>query len=309
MKIFDSITDLIGRTPLLRLRGYSNFLGLNHSIIAKLESFNPGGSVKDRIALAMLKAAIAQHKVNKDTLIIEPTSGNTGIGLAVVAASYGLKLVIVMPDSMSLERRNLLRAYGVSLELTQGSLGMKGAIKRAQELHLANENSFIPSQFDNQENKNIHYLTTGPEIYEDIDGKVDVLVAGVGTGGTISGTAKYLKEQNKDLKVIAVEPARSPFLSKGYTGSHKIQGIGSEFISNNLDIKLIDEIIDVDDTDAFKTAQDLAKLDGVLAGASSGAAVFAAASIAKRREFQDKNIVVLLPDTGERYLSTPVFLK
>ena len=257
----------------------------------------------------MLKSAIALHKVNKDTLIIEPTSGNTGIGLAVVAASYGLKLVIVMPDSMSLERRNLLRAYGVTLELTQGSLGMKGAIKRAQELHLANENSFIPSQFDNQENKNIHYLTTGPEIYEDTDGKVDVLVAGVGTGGTISGTGKYLKEQNKDLKVIAVEPARSPFLSKGYTGAHKIQGIGSEFISNNLDIKLIDEIIDVDDTDAFKTAQDLAKFDGVLAGASSGAAVFAAASIAKRREFQDKNIAVLLPDTGERYLSTPVFLK
>lgn len=309
MKIYDSITDMIGRTPLLRLKGYSKYQNLNNSIIAKLESFNPGGSVKDRIALAMLKAAIEQKKVNQDTLIIEPTSGNTGIGLALVAASYGLKLVIVMPDSMSLERRNLLRAYGVTLELTQGSLGMKGAIKRAQELHLANENSFIPSQFDNKENMNIHYLTTGPEIYADTEGKIDVLVAGVGTGGTISGTGKYLKEKNPDLKIIAVEPARSPFLSKGYTGAHKIQGIGSEFISNNLEVKLLDEIIDVDDTDAFKTAQDLAKYDGVLAGASSGAAVFAASEIAKREEYKAKNIVVVLPDTGERYLSTPVFLK
>ena len=309
MRIYDSITDLIVATPLLRLNGYSKFTGLKHSIIAKVESFNPGGSVKDRIALAMLKAAIAQNKINKDTVIIEPTSGNTGIGLALVAAAYGLKLVIVMPDSMSLERRNLLRAYGVTLELTQGALGMKGAIKRAQQLHLENANSFIPSQFDNKENQNIHYLTTGPEIYRDTEGNVDVLVAGVGTGGTITGTGRYLKEQNSNLKIIAVEPARSPFLSKGYTGAHKIQGIGSEFISNNLDVKLIDEIIDVDDTDAFRTAQELARYDGVLAGASSGAVVFAASKIAQNAEYKDKNIVVILPDTGERYLSTPVFLK
>lgn len=309
MKIRESIAELIGSTPLLRLNGYSGTIGIKNSLIVKLESFNPGGSVKDRIALAMLKAALEQKKISKNTVIIEPTSGNTGIGLALVAASFGLKLVIVMPDSMSLERRNLLRAYGVTLELTQGSQGMKGAIKRAQELHLEIPNSFIPSQFDNKENRNIHYLTTGPEIYQDTDGKVDVLIAGVGTGGTLSGTGKYLKERNPDIKIVAIEPARSPFLSKGYTGAHKIQGIGSEFISDNLDLDLVDEIIDVDDTDAFKTAQALAKYDGVLAGASSGAAVFAAGKIALRSEYKDKNIVVVLPDTGERYLSTPVFLQ
>lgn len=309
MKIRESIAELIGSTPLLRLNGYSGSICVRNSLIAKLESFNPGGSVKDRIALAMLKAAIEQKKISKNTVIIEPTFGNTGIGLALVAASFGLKLVIVMPDSMSLERRNLLRAYGVTLELTQGAQGMKGAIKRAQELHLEIPDSFIPSQFDNKENRNIHYLTTGPEIYQDTDGKVDVLIAGVGTGGTLSGTGKYLRERNPDLKIIAVEPARSPFLSKGYTGAHKIQGIGSEFISANLEVDLVDEIIDVDDTDAFKTAQKLAKYDGVLAGASSGAAVFAAGKIALRSEYKDKNIVVVLPDTGERYLSTPVFLQ
>ena len=307
MKIFDSITDLIGRTPLLRLKGYSNFLGLNHSIIAKLESFNPGGSVKDRIALAMLKAAIAQHKVNKDTLIIEPTSGNTGIGLAVVAASYGLKLVIVMPDSMSLERRNLLRAYGVTLELTQGSLGMKGAIKRAQELHLANENSFIPSQFDNPSNPKAHYLNTAEEIWSDTDGKVDIVVAGVGTGGTISGIAKKLKEKNPNIKCVAVEPYSSQVLGGGKAGPHKIQGIGANFRPENFAGKFIDEIFPVKNEDAVDAARKLSTQEGILAGFSGGANVFASIELSKRPENKGKLIVTVLPDCGDRYLSSELY--
>ena len=308
-KIYTSADQLIGRTPLLELTHIEAAENLEAKILGKLEYFNPAGSVKDRIAKAMIDDAEASGKLKPGSVIIEPTSGNTGIGLASVAAARGYRIIIVMPETMSVERRQLMKAYGAELVLTDGAKGMKGAIAKADELAKEIPNSFVPGQFVNPANPDAHKRTTGPEIWEDTDGAVDAFVAGVGTGGTVTGVGRYLKEQNAAVKVIAVEPKTSAVLSTGVAGSHKIQGIGSEFISNNLDIKLVDEIIDVDDTDAFKTAQDLAKFDGVLAGASSGAAVFAAASIAKRREFQDKNIAVLLPDTGERYLSTPVFLK
>lgn len=308
MKIYSSITDLIGKTPLLHLKGYENSHKLKAQIIGKLESLNPGGSVKDRIAKAMLKDALDRGLINRHTLIVEPTSGNTGIGLAQAAASLGLNLVIVMPDTMSKERRALLRAYGAKLELTQGALGMKGAIDRAHEILNSSSDSFMPSQFENMVNPAVHFNTTGPEIYEDTDGKIDILVAGVGTGGTLSGAGKYLKKQNSSIRIVAVEPAMSPVLSKGVAGPHKIQGIGAGFVPNTLDITVIDEIIGVENNEAYETAKELAKLDGALVGLSSGAAVFAARTLAQREENYGKKIVVILPDTGERYLSTQAFL-
>ncbi|MGN0894309.1 MAG: cysteine synthase A [Succinivibrio sp.] len=307
--IYDSITQLIGRTPLLRLKGFSKASGISASIYAKLEAFNPGGSVKDRIAAAMIKDALAKGLITKNTLIIEPTSGNTGIGLALVAASLGLNLTIVMPDSMSVERRNLLRAYGAKIVLTQGSMGMEGAIKKALEIKFEHSDSFIPSQFDNSINPLSHYQTTGPELFEELGSDLDYLVAGVGTGGTLSGAGRFLKEKISTLKVVAVEPKGSPILTKGVAGLHKIQGIGAGFVPNTLDRALIDEVIDVDDTSAYDTERLLAKTDGVLAGISSGAALYAAAQIAKRQENKDAKIAVILPDTGERYLSTPAFLE
>lgn len=307
--IYDSITQLIGRTPLLRLKGFSKASGISASIYAKLEAFNPGGSVKDRIAAAMIKDALAKGLISKNTLIIEPTSGNTGIGLALVAASLGLNLTIVMPDSMSVERRNLLRAYGAKIVLTQGSMGMEGAIKKALEIKFEHSDSFIPSQFDNSINPLSHYQTTGPELFEELGSDLDYLVAGVGTGGTLSGAGRFLKEKISTLKVVAVEPKGSPILTKGVAGLHKIQGIGAGFVPNTLDRSLIDEVIDVDDTSAYDTERLLAKTDGVLAGISSGAALYAAAQIAKRPENKDAKIAVILPDTGERYLSTPAFLE
>lgn len=307
--IYDSITQLIGRTPLLRLKGFSKASGISASIYAKLEAFNPGGSVKDRIAAAMIKDALAKGLITKNTLIIEPTSGNTGIGLALVAASLGLNLTIVMPDSMSVERRNLLRAYGAKIVLTQGSMGMEGAIKKALEIKFEHSDSFIPSQFDNSINPQSHYQTTGPELFEELGSDLDYLVAGVGTGGTLSGAGRFLKEKISTLKVVAVEPKGSPILTKGVAGLHKIQGIGAGFVPNTLDRSLIDEVIDVDDTSAYDTERLLAKTDGVLAGISSGAALYAAAQIAKRPENKDAKIAVILPDTGERYLSTPAFLE
>jgi len=308
MNIFNRITDLIGNTPLLNLRGFSSYHALNQSLIAKLESFNPAGSVKDRIAKAMIEDALQRGLINEHTVIIEPTSGNTGIGLASVTASLGLKLVIVMPDSMSVERRQLLHAYGAEIVLTQGSLGIKASIFKAKELKELYQNAFIPMQFENEVNPLIHYQTTGAEIYKDTDGKVDVVVAGVGTGGTITGIAKYLKEQNRKIKIVAVEPKRSAFLKGSVPHPHGIQGIGTSFVPKTLDLSLIDEIIDVDDEDAYQSTSLIAKLDGLLVGISSGAAAFAGAQIAKRDEYQHKNIVVILPDTGERYLSTPAFL-
>ncbi|MGN1280463.1 MAG: cysteine synthase A [Succinivibrio sp.] len=307
--IYDSITDLIGKTPLLRLSGFSKVKKLSATILGKLESFNPGGSVKDRIAAAMIKDALSKGLITTKTLIIEPTSGNTGIGLALVAASLGLNLTIVMPDSMSVERRNLLRAYGAKIVLTQGSLGMEGAIRKALEIKSEHKDSFIPSQFENRLNPEAHYLTTGPEIYMEVAGELDYLVAGVGTGGTLSGAGRFLKEKIPSLKIVAVEPEGSPVLTKGVAGLHKIQGIGAGFIPDTLDQSVIDEVIDVDDTSAYETERLLAKTDGVLAGISSGAALYAAALIAKRPESQNAKIAVILPDTGERYLSTPAFLE
>ena len=293
MKIYSSITDLIGRTPLLHLKGYEKAHNIKAQIIGKLENLNPGGSVKDRIAKAMLKDALEKGVINKNTVIVEPTSGNTGIGLAQATAALGLRLVIVMPDSMSKERRALLRAYGARLELTQGSLGMKGAIEKAKEILKSTPDSYMPGQFENMVNPAVHFNTTGPEIYEDTDGQVDILVAGVGTGGTLSG---------------AVEPALSPVLSKGTAGSHKIQGIGAGFIPKTLDTSVYDEIITVENNEAFETAKEIAKIDGVLVGISAGAAVYAARKLSLREENFGKKIVVILPDTGERYLSTQAFM-
>ena len=307
MNIKNNILEAIGNTPLVRLNNLKKELGLQADLIAKVESFNPGGSVKDRIAKAMIEDALQKGLINQDTTIIEPTSGNTGIGLAMCAASLGLKLVITMPESMSIERRNLLKAYGATLVLTDASKGMKGAIAKAEELVKEIPNAFMPLQFTNPANPQIHYLTTGPEIYRDLDGKVDVFIAGVGTGGTISGVGKYLKEQNSAIKVIAVEPLSSPVLSEGHAGSHKIQGIGAGFIPDTLNTSIYDEIIPVSNEDAFATGKMLAQTEGLLVGISSGAAVFAAIDLAKRKEYQDKTIVVLLPDTGERYLSTEMF--
>lgn len=307
MKIYERITDLVGKTPLVKLPNYSAKRGLEATIAVKVEAFNPAGSVKDRIAKAMLDDAEAKGLVNKDTVIIEPTSGNTGIGLAAVSASRGYRIILTMPETMSVERRNLLKAYGAELVLTDGSKGMKGAIERAKQLAEEIPNSFIPSQFTNPANPEVHRKTTGPEIWADTDGKVDIFVAGVGTGGTLTGVGEYLKSQNPNVKVVAVEPATSPVLSKGFAGPHKIQGIGAGFVPDTLNTKVYDEIIPVTNDDAFATGRALAREDGILAGISSGAAVFAATELAKRPENKGKLIVAILPDTGDRYLSTPMF--
>lgn len=307
MKKYNHIYETIGRTPLVELTNIEAKLGLEATIVAKVESFNPGGSVKDRIALAMIEDAEKRGLINKDTLLIEPTSGNTGIGLSMVAASKGYKIIIVMPDTMSVERRNLLKAYGAELVLTEGAKGMKGAIAKAEELAKEHGNAFIPSQFTNPANPNIHYLTTGPEIYADLDGKVDIFVAGVGTGGTISGIGKYLKEQNPNIEVVAVEPETSPVLSKGVAGPHKIQGIGAGFVPATLDTSIYDEVLTVSNEDAFDMGRTSARTEGLLVGISSGAAIKAATVLAARPENKGKTIVVLLPDTGERYLSTAMF--
>ena len=307
MKTFKKITDLIGKTPLLELTNYEKEQNLSAVLLAKLELFNPAGSAKDRIAKAMIDDAEEKGLLSPDSIIIEPTSGNTGIGLAAAAASRGYKVILTMPETMSMERRNLLKAYGAQLVLTEGAKGMKGAIEKAQQLAAEIPHSFIPSQFTNPANPNAHYRTTGPEIWQDTEGKVDVFVAGVGTGGTISGVGKYLKEQNPAIKIVAVEPAGSPVLSKGTPGPHGIQGIGAGFVPETLDTSVYDEIITVENEDAFKTGNTLARKEGLLVGISSGAAVFAAAQLAKRPENKGKVIVALLPDTGERYLSTPMF--
>ncbi len=307
MKTYDRITDLIGKTPLLKLTNYGKLKELGATIYGKLEYFNPAGSVKDRIAKAMIDDAEAKGVLKPDSVIIEPTSGNTGIGLAAVAASRGYKIILTMPETMSIERRNLLKAYGAELVLTEGAKGMKGAIAKAQELAAETPNSFIPSQFTNAANPTAHRNTTGPEIWQDTDGKVDIFVAGVGTGGTVSGVGEYLKGQNPNVKVVAVEPAGSPVLSKGTPGPHKIQGIGAGFVPDPLNTKVYDEIITVENEDAFETGRTLARKEGLLVGISSGAAVWAATELAKRLENKGKIIVALLPDTGERYLSTPMF--
>ena len=307
MKTYKKITDLIGNTPLLELENYGEYQNLGAKIFGKLEYFNPAGSVKDRIAKAMIDDAEAKGVLKPDSVIIEPTSGNTGIGLAAVAAARGYKVILTMPETMSVERRNLLKAYGAQVVLTPGVNGMKGAIQKAQELAAENENSFIPSQFTNAANPSAHRSTTGPEIWNDTDGKVDIFVAGVGTGGTVSGVGEYLKSQNPDVKIVAVEPAGSPVLSGEKPGPHKIQGIGAGFVPETLNTDVYDEIIRVENEDAFKTGRILAKKEGLLVGISSGAAVWAAAQLAKRPENKCKIIVALLPDTGERYLSTPMF--
>ena len=307
MKVYNQISDLIGKTPLLELFNYEKENNIQAKIIAKLEYFNPAGSVKDRIAKSMIEDAEKKGLLKKGAVIIEPTSGNTGIGLAAVAASRGYKVIFTMPDTMSVERRNLLKAYGAEIVLTEGKKGMSGAIEKADELSKNLENSFVPGQFNNMANPKAHIETTGPEIWEDTDGKVDIFIAGAGTGGTISGTGKYLKMKNPDIKIIAVEPAGSPVLTEGKSGSHGIQGIGAGFVPETLDRTVIDEVITVKDEDALKTGRSLARGEGVLVGISSGAAVYAAKEIAKREENKDKIIVVLLPDTGERYLSTPLF--
>ena len=307
MKTYQKITDLIGNTPLLELTNLEKKFGLEATLRAKLEYFNPAGSVKDRIAKAMVDDAEAKGLLKPGSVIIEPTSGNTGIGLASVAASRGYRLIITMPETMSVERRNLMKAYGAELVLTEGAKGMKGAIAKAEELAKDIPNSFIPSQFSNPANPAVHERTTGVEIWNDTDGKVDIFVAGVGTGGTISGTGAYLKSQNPNVKVVAVEPKSSPVLSKGTAGPHKIQGIGAGFVPDTLNTKIYDEIITVENEDAFETGRSIARNDGVLVGISSGAAVWAAIQLAKRPENKGKVIVALLPDTGERYLSTPMF--
>ncbi|MDO4355864.1 MAG: cysteine synthase A [Clostridia bacterium] len=307
MKTYAKITDLIGHTPLLELNNYARNNQLDVTLLGKLEYFNPAGSVKDRIAKAMLDDAEAKGLLKPDSVIIEPTSGNTGIGLAAVAAARGYQIILTMPETMSVERRNLLKAYGAKLVLTDGAKGMKGAIAKAEELAAETPNSFIPSQFTNPANPAIHRATTGPEIWEDTDGKVDIFVAGVGTGGTVTGVGEYLKEKNPGVKIVAVEPTASPVLSKGVSGAHKIQGIGAGFVPDTLNTSVYDEIITVENEEAFATGRAIAHQEGVLVGISSGAAVFAATQLAKRPENRGKTIVVLLPDTGERYLSTPMF--
>ena len=307
-KIYTSADQLIGRTPLLELTHIENNLGLKAKILAKLEYFNPAGSVKDRIAKAMIDDAEASGKLTPDSVIIEPTSGNTGIGLAAVAAARGYRIIIVMPETMSIERRQLMKAYGAELVLTEGAKGMKGAIAKAEELAKEIPYSFVPSQFTNPANPKAHIETTGPEIWKDTDGKVDIFVAGVGTGGTVTGVGEYLKSKNPDVKIVAVEPASSAVLSTGVAGSHKIQGIGAGFVPQVLNTKIYDEIVAVSNEDAFETGRLIGRSEGVLVGISSGAATYAAIVLAKRSENEGKNIVVLLPDTGDRYLSTPFFL-
>ena len=307
MKTYDTITDLIGSTPLLKLNRFAAVENLGAEVYAKLEYFNPAGSVKDRIAYAMITDAEKSGALKPGSVIIEPTSGNTGIGLAAVAAARGYRIIIVMPETMSVERRQLMKAYGAELVLTEGAKGMKGAIAKAQELAAQTPDSFIPGQFTNPANPSAHRATTGPEIWNDTDGTVDIFVAGVGTGGTLTGVGEYLKSQNPNVKVVAVEPAGSPVLSKGVAGAHKIQGIGAGFVPDTLNTKIYDEIITVENEDAFATGRELARKEGLLVGISSGAAVWAATQLAKRPENQGKRIIVLLPDTGDRYLSTPMF--
>ena len=305
-KVKNSFLDLVGNTPLVRVNNLIKKDELKADVLAKLEYFNPAGSVKDRIAKEMILDALEKGLINENTTLIEPTSGNTGIGLSAVATALNLKIIITMPETMSVERRNLMKAYGAELVLTPGSEGMKGAIAKAKELASQIENSFIPGQFENPANPTAHYKTTGPEIYEQTEGKVDIFVAGVGTGGTISGIGKYLKEKNPEVKVVAVEPASSPVLSTGKGGAHKIQGIGAGFVPETLDTKIYDEIITVENEDAFATGKEMAKTEGILVGISSGAALYAAKELAKREENAGKTIVVLLPDGGGRYLSTPL---
>lgn len=307
MTIHKSVSELIGNTPLVELTNFEKNHNLDATILGKVELFNPAGSVKDRIAKAMIDEAVKAGKVNDETVLIEPTSGNTGIGLAAIAAARGNRLIITMPETMSIERRNLMKAYGAEVVLTDGSKGMKGAIAKAQELAGEISNSFIPSQFTNPANPSIHEATTGPEIWRDTEGKVDILVAGVGTGGTVTGTGRYLKSQNPDVKVVAVEPAGSPVLSEGHAGAHKIQGIGAGFVPDTLDTSVYDEVVAVADEDAFETGRELAAKEGLLVGISSGAAVWAAGQLAQRPENKGKTIVAILPDTGERYLSTAMF--
>lgn len=305
-EIKNSFLDLVGNTPLVRVNNLIKKDELKADVLAKLEYFNPAGSVKDRIAKEMIQDALEKGLINENTTLIEPTSGNTGIGLSAVATALNLKIIITMPETMSVERRNLMKAYGAELVLTPGSEGMKGAIAKAKELASQIENSFIPGQFENPANPTAHYKTTGPEIYEQTEGKVDIFVAGVGTGGTISGIGKYLKEKNPEVKVVAVEPASSPVLSTGKGGAHKIQGIGAGFVPETLDTKIYDEIITVENEDAFATGKEMAKTEGILVGISSGAALYAAKELAKREENAGKTIVVLLPDGGDHYLSTPL---
>ena len=307
-EIKNSFLDLVGNTPLVRVNNLIKKDELKADVLAKLEYFNPAGSVKDRIAKEMILDALEKGLINENTTLIEPTSGNTGIGLSAVATALNLKIIITMPETMSVERRNLMKAYGAELVLTPGSEGMKGAIAKAKELASQIENSFIPGQFENPANPTAHYKTTGPEIYEQTEGKVDIFVAGVGTGGTISGIGKYLKEKNPEVKVVAVEPASSSVLSTGKGGAHKIQGIGAGFVPETLDTKIYDEIITVENEDAFATGKEMAKTEGILVGISSGAALYAAKELAKREENAGKTIVVLLPDGGDRYLSTPLIL-
>ena len=306
MKIYEQITDLIGSTPLVKLKNYSKARGVD-PIVAKIEAFNPAGSAKDRIAKAMIEDAEAKGLLKEDSVIIEPTSGNTGIGLASVAAARGYKVILTMPETMSIERRNLLKAYGAQLVLTEGAKGMKGAIAKAEELAAQTPNSFIPGQFVNPANPAIHRATTGPEVWNDTDGKVDIFVAGVGTGGTITGVGEYLKSKNPNVKIVAVEPETSPVLSKGVAGPHKIQGIGAGFVPDTLNTKVYDEIITVSNENAFATGKAIAREDGVLVGISSGATLYAATELAKRPENKGKLIVAFLVDTGERYLSSPMF--
>ena len=308
MNIYENITKLIGKTPLVYLNSIKEKYQLQANLIAKLESLNPGGSLKDRVALRILKSALEHKLINQNSTIIEPTSGNTGIALALVCASLGLKLVIVMPDSMSLERRSLLKAYGAKLVLTQGALGMVGAIDKAKELLANTENAFMPSQFDNLQNVNSHYLTTAKELYQDTDGKIDVFLAGVGTGGTISGVGKFLKERNQNIEVIAIEPTGAPILTRGLTGPHKIQGIGAGFIPKILNQESFDRVIDVTDADAIEATQKLALYEGILAGIATGAVLHVAMKLASKKEYACKNITFLVSDTGERYLSTQAFL-
>ncbi len=307
MALYGSVSELVGATPILELKRYANALGIGARIFAKLEAFNPTGSVKDRIAKAMIEDAEQRGILKSGSVIIEPTSGNTGIGLAAIAAAKGYRCILTMPETMSLERRKLLKAYGAEIVLTEGAKGMKGAIAKAEELAASTEGSFVPSQFENPVNPQMHYKTTGPEIWKDMRGAVDVFVAGVGTGGTLTGVGKYLKERNGAVKVVAVEPASSPVLSQGRAGAHKIQGIGAGFVPKTLDVSVYDEIFPVENEAAFRAGRELAKAEGVLAGISSGAALYAATQLALREENAGKNIVVILPDSGDRYLSTELY--
>ncbi len=307
MALYRTVADLVGGTPLLELVNYEKKHGLNAKIFAKLEYFNPAGSVKDRVAKAMIEDAERTGKLKKDSVIIEPTSGNTGIGLAAIASAKGYRVVLTMPETMSAERRNLLKAYGAELVLTEGAKGMSGAIEKAKELAAGTPNAWIAGQFENPVNPDAHYRTTGPEIWKDTEGKADLFVAGVGTGGTVTGAGRYLKEQNPNIRIVAVEPDSSPVLSEGKSGPHKIQGIGAGFVPAVLDTKIYDEIVRVTNEDAFATGREIGKTEGFLVGISSGAALFAALQLAKRKENAGKNIVVLFPDSGDRYLSTPLF--